>query len=182
MGTRVTGPDLPFWGSLSSPRGHPSADLHASHSTDPGGAYMWKVPNTPLRLTVSQLLFTLVLSAQMILCPLPHFWSIAHHHKNIQDSQIFLHTWNIVSLYTVFSVLSFPLSSWNFLFCLQDLLKSPELFISFLKVFPYPSSKEKLFKVACINNRIFFYPYFGYYWAGKLVFWHQITPFFHEVI
>lgn len=178
MGTRVTGSDLPFWGSLSSPRGHPSADLHASHGTDPERLYV-ESSQCSLRFTVSQL-STLVLSAQMILCPLPHFWSIAHHHKNIQDSQIFLHTWNLVSLYTVFSVLSFPLSSWNFLFCLQDLMKSPELFISFLKVFPYPSSKEKLFKVACINNE--FYPYFGYYWAGKLVFWHQITPFFHRVI
>ena len=83
MGAPVTGSDLPFWGSLSSPRGHPSADLHASHSTDPGGACMWKVPNTPLRFTVSQLLSALVLSAQIILCPLPRFLLIAHHHRNI---------------------------------------------------------------------------------------------------
>ena len=113
MGAPVTGSDLPFWGSLSSPRGHPSADLHASHSTDPGGACMWKVPNTPLRITVSQLLSALVLSAQIIRCPLPRFLLIAHHHRNIQDSQIFLHTWNLISLYIVFSVLAFPLSSWN---------------------------------------------------------------------
>ena len=113
MGAPVTGSDLPFWGSLSSPRGHPSADLHASHSTDSGGACMWKVPNTPLEFTVSQLLSALVLSAQMIMCPLPRFWSIAHHHRNIQDSKIFLHTWNLISLYIVFSVLAFPLGSWN---------------------------------------------------------------------
>ena len=107
MGAPVTGPDLPFWGWLGSPGGHPSADLHASHSTDPGGALhstrLWKVPHTPLTFTVSQPLSALVLSAQMMLCPLPLFLvnsSSSQEHTRLPD--LSLHLESNVSTHCLF--------------------------------------------------------------------------------
>ena len=77
MGAPVTGSDLPLQGSVGSPRSQPSAGLHVSHSTNPGGALnstrFWRVPNTPLIFTASQPLSALVLSAQELLCPLSLF-------------------------------------------------------------------------------------------------------------
>ena len=117
MGASVTGSDVPLQGSFGSPRGQPSAGLHALGSTHAAG-----VPHPATMFCTGSGSSNAILPSASV------------------SDQLLI----ITRKYKIFRPLSHLLNSWNFLSCLQDPLKSSKSFLSSVKVSLYSSSKEKL--------------------------------------
>lgn len=195
MEVSVTRSYSPLQQSATSPRGHPFAGLHASQSANQGrdlnSTKFQKVPNTPLTFRASKPLSALILSAQILLCPLPLFLiTCSSSHKHMSPRP-FLTPGICLSTLSFLSHLSFLLNWWNFLLCLQDPLKSPKLLLSFCKfpsVFPLKKKiqsslyKWLVFVFVFVHTLDIIGPENECYVTKLLLSWSHLTVLKHSLV